>query len=42
MSKKNKKVSAEENEITNDVSLVSEKKSEVIEHSLVTGLSAIL
>lgn len=42
MSKKNKKVSAEENEITNDVSLVSEKKSEVIEHSIVTVLSAIL
>lgn len=42
MSKKNKKVAAEENEITNDVSLVSEKKSEVIEHSIVTVLSAIL
>lgn len=42
MSKKNKKVSAEENEITNDVSLVSEKKSEVIEHSIVTIISVIL
>ena len=42
MSKKNKKVSAEENEITNDVSLVSEKKSEVIEHCIVTIISVIL
>ena len=44
MDKKKKKVSAAENaeELTDDVSLVSEKKSEVIEHSIVTVLSAIL
>ncbi len=44
MDKKKKKVSAAENaeELTDDVSLVSEKKSEVIEHSIVTIISVIL
>lgn len=44
MDKKKKKVSAAKNaeEITDDVSLVSEKKSEVIEHSIVTIISVIL
>lgn len=44
MDKKKKKVSAAENakELTDDVSLVSEKKSEVIEHSTVTIISVIL
>lgn len=44
MDKKKKKVSAAENakELTDDVLLVSEKKSEVIEHSIVTIISVIL
>lgn len=44
MDKKKKKVSAAENaeNLTDDVSLVSEKKSEVIEHSIVTIISVIL
>lgn len=44
MDKKKKKVSAAENakELIDDVSLVSEKKSEVIEHSIVTIISVIL